>query len=245
MAMGAPTRMPMVTIRRRIRTRISRTAMADGPVTAPAQGGLPAVVAWLSPACPVGAFSFSHGLEWAVGSGAVTDAATLQAWIADLLEHGAGRGDAILLAYAQRSADVSEVAALARALAPSAERALETEEMGASLASALREGWGIAVDPAPYPVVLGQAAAVVQVPVASVLPLFLHAFAGNLVSAGIRLIPIGQTDGQKVLAALMPLCHRIAAEAETAPLDALGGCAFAVDIASMRHETQQVRLFRS
>lgn len=203
------------------------------------------LAAWLSPAYPVGAYSYSHGLEWAVEAGDVHDRESLRAWLADCLEHGAGRCDAILLAHAFRAPEDGDVAELARALQPSRERLLETEAQGAAFARTTAAVWGPDFAPAPYPVAVGRAAAAHGVPLGETAFLYLHAFGANLVSAGVRLIPLGQTDGQRVLAALLPLARVVAAEAVTAPLDALGGCGLRADIASMRHETQYTRLFRS
>lgn len=203
------------------------------------------LAAWLSPAYPVGAYSYSHGLEWAVEAGDVRDRDSLRQWIADGLEHGTGRSDAILLAHAYRVPEDDGVADLARTLQPSRERLLEAEAQGTAFARTTAEVWGPKLAPAPYPVAVGRAAAAHGLPLAETAFLYLHAFAANLVSAGVRLIPLGQTDGQRALAALLPLARRVAAEAITAPLDAVGGCAIRADIASMRHETQYTRLFRS
>lgn len=209
------------------------------------------LMAWLSPAYPVGAFAYSHGLEQAISEGAVDGPDSLGAWVGDALAHGAGRTDAILAAHALRAAAASDSAAvaglaeLALALAPSAERAMETALQGAAFAATTREGWGIAVADAPYPVAVGAAAGQAGVPVAALLPLLLQGFAANLISAGVRLIPIGQTDGQRVLAGLMPAVAQLAAEAGAAPLEAIGSAAFALDIASQRHETLGTRIFRS
>ncbi|MEO0624159.1 MAG: urease accessory UreF family protein [Pseudomonadota bacterium] len=205
------------------------------------------LLAWLSPGYPVGAFAYSHGLEAAIAAGAVQDAKTLADWIADALAHGAGRTDAILAAHAVRAegAGLAELADLARALAPSEERLMETALPGAAFARTTREGWGIDVADAPFPVALGAAAGAAGIAPGQLLPAMLQAFATNLVSAGVRLIPIGQTEGQRVVAGLMPLIARVASEAEDASLDEIGSAAFALDIVSQRHETQTVRLFRS
>ena len=209
------------------------------------------LMTWLSPAYPVGAFSYSHGLEYAVEAGMIRDAATLLDWIEDCLRHGAGRSDAILAAHAWRAGSAearAELAELALALQPAKERLLESEAQGAAFQLVTAAVWPAgAVDaaPLPYPVAVGVAARAHDVPVGEMLEAYLWAFAANLVSAGVRLVPLGQTDGQRVQAALMPAVLEIASEAETADLDELGGCAFRADIAAMRHETQHVRLFRS
>lgn len=203
------------------------------------------LAAWLSPAYPIGAYSYSHGLEWAVEAGAVTSPAALEAWTADLLEFGAGRTDAILLRHAYAAPDPAPLAELAAALAPSAERHLETAAQGAAFAKVTAAAWGIALDPAPYPVAFGRAARLMELPLALSVTLFLQAFAATVVSAGVRLVPVGQTDGQRITARLAPLAARIAAETEGAGLDDLGGCAVLADMAAMLHETQATRLYRS
>jgi len=203
------------------------------------------LAAWLSPAYPVGAFAYSHGLETAIADGDIRDTASLYDWIRDILTHGAGRSDAILLAHAFRSPEDAEIADLATALQPSAERLLEAEKQGDAFARTTVAAWGVDVASAPYPVAIGRAAVARGLPLDHTIILYLQAFASNLISAGIRLIPIGQTDGQAVLVRLIPLCRRVAEEATHATLDDIGGLSIRSDIASMKHETQRTRLFRS
>ncbi len=201
---------------------------------------------WFSPAYPVGAYSYSHGLEWAIGSGAVTSRQTLRDWIGDCLEHGAGRTDAILLASAWRDPDKNAIADLAVALQPSRERYLETMAQGTAFTETTAAAWGgVPTDPVAYPVAVGRAASAHDIPLRDTIVLFLHGFAANLVSAGVRLIPLGQSDGQRVIADLMPVCRVVAQNALAADLGDIGGAAIMADIASMKHETQNVRLFRS
>lgn len=203
---------------------------------------------WLSPAYPVGAFAYSHGIEAAVAAGWLGDADQTGAWLRDVALHGAGRNDAILLAAAFRAETperLVEIAELASALAPSANRRLETEAQGAAFARTTAQVHGIALEPAPYPVVLGRAARLMDLPLELTLRLYLLAFLSNLTSAAIRLVPLGQTDGQRILSALEPLCEALAAEAAPGDLDALGSCAVMSDIAAMRQEGLTTRLFRS
>ena len=213
-------------------------------MTAPL-ASLQILAAWFSPGYPVGAYSYSHGLEWAVEAGDVTDPATLGAWIRDVLAYGAGRSDAILLARALDAGDPGPLAELAEALAPSAERHLETMAQGAAFARTTAAVHGMAVPAMAYPVAVGHAARLLGLPAEATVTLFVQAFAANLVSAGVRLVPVGQTDGQRLLAELQPLAARVAAEARAAPLDAVGGLAQRGDLAAMRHETQYSRLYRS
>ena len=204
--------------------------------------------AWFSPSYPVGAFSYSHGLEAVVSAGDVASARQLFEWLSDCLWHGAGRNDAIFLAQAYRAddrAELLELADLAVALAASAERHLETTAQGAAFAKVTQNVWGGDLADLPYPVAVGVAAQAEGIPLELTLPLYLHAFAANIIAAGVRFIPLGQTDGQQVLARLFPAFDAIAAEAAEATLDDLGSATFSADLASMQHETLKTRIFRS
>lgn len=212
-----------------------------------------ALTIWLSPSFPVGAFAYSHGLEWAVESRQVTETSSLQEWIADLLRHGSARNDAVLLAQAWRSAGtpaLQEVAELALALCPSRERRLETGAQGAAFVLAARAAWPCAALDAldgevAYPVALGAAAAGHGVALDALLDHYLLAFVANLVSAAVRLGPIGQTDGQRILAASLADIRAAGAFALQSTLEDLGSATLVSDLASMQHETQYSRLFRS
>jgi urease accessory protein len=208
--------------------------------------GLLSLVQWLSPAFPTGGYAYSHGLEWAVAQGEVTDGAGVERWLADVLRFGAGRADGILLAHAlEPGADMAALTDLARALAPSAERLAETEQQGAAFALATGAVLGRPLPPCPLPLAVGQAACTLGLPKAQVIALYLHSFAANLVSCATRFVPLGQNEGQRVLAALHPLIQTIAQEAATAPLDSITTSAFRADMASMQHETLDVRIFKT
>jgi urease accessory protein len=214
---------------------------------------------WLSPAYPVGAYSYSHGLEWIVEAGQIKDVETLVAWIEDLLAHGAGRSDVIFLAETWRALSAGDMgllgdtAELAAAFAPSAERRLETLAQGTAFLAATLAGWGkpeleaLAANgrEVAYPVAVGASAAAHGLPLAETAQAYAQAFAANIVSAAVRLIPLGQSDGLRVQARLEPLIPQMVAAALACTLDDVGGVAVAADIASMRHETQYTRLFRS
>ncbi|MHA6263558.1 urease accessory protein UreF [Arenibacterium sp. CAU 1754] len=202
---------------------------------------------WLSPAYPLGSFSYSHGLEWAVEDQQVIDTDSFRAWLGDILAHGAGRNDTILLgnAYHSDREGLAELDELARAFAPSAERLLETTQQGGAFCKTTTAIWGADLPELTFPVALGYAAAQQGIPLGQTAAMYLHAFASTLTSAAIRLIPLGQTNGQSVLAALSPLCETIARDNVTLSTDDLGGATFLADIASMKHETQYTRLFRS
>jgi urease accessory protein len=216
------------------------------------------LMAWLSPAFPVGAFSYSSGIEWAVEAGDIKDAATLKAWLGVMLADGGGFCDAVFFAHAHRAVDddktLHAVAELAAAFAPSRERHLETTAQGNAFIEATRAAWPCAAidrlktiwdGPVAYPVAVAVAAAGHGIALEPALAAYLQAVAANWVSAGVRLIPLGQSDGQRVLAALEPAVAATAQRALKAKLDDIGSAAFRADLASARHETQYTRLFRS
>ena len=243
------------------------------------------LLTWFSPAFPVGAFGYSHGLETAIREGRVVDGEALAAWITGLIEHGSGWSDAVLFKLAWGAADPVELADLAEfaeALAPSRERWRETMALGAAFSTAvtpwgrrapstpsgspspngggegscgldspppLGEGDREAVEgaglSAPYPIAAGAACAAANIPLAAALTAWLHGFAANLVSVAVRAVPIGQSEAVRVLAALEPALLASAERTAAAGSDELGACAFLSDIAAMRHETLQPRLFIS
>ena len=220
---------------------------------------LPLMV-WLSPSFPVGAFAFSHGLEWAVEAGDVNDRESTGLWLADLLRHGSGNSDTVGVALAYKAAQngdmilLHEVAELAAAVQPSAERRLEALMQGQAFVLAIKAAWshprfsGLCDEcgpDLPYCIAFGLACACHEVPLAAALRAYALAFVSNLVSAAIRLGPLGQTDGQRVLSTMLPHIEATACFAEQATLHEWGGAACYSDISSMRHETQYTRLFRS
>jgi urease accessory protein len=223
-------------------------------------GALYRLMAWLSPAYPVGAFSYSSGIEWAVESGDIKNAATLQDWLTVIMAEGGGYCDAVFFVHAHCATAASDdkalraVAELAAVFAPSKERHLETTAQGRAFVEATRAAWPCAAldrlaaiwDGAiAYPVAVGVTAAGHGIAIEAALGAYLHAVTANLISAGVRLIPLGQTEGQRLLAAFEPIVAATAARALVVPLDQVGGAAFRADIAGMRHETQYTRLFRS
>ena len=217
-------------------------------------------MAWLSPAYPVGAFSYSSGLEWAIEAGDITSTKALRGWLVTMLTDGAGFCDAVLFSHAHRAAEIdddialAEVAELGAALASSRERFLETTAQGRAFLDVTQAAWPstalerlarIWEGPLVFPVVVGVAAAGHGVLLDAALSAYLQALAANWISAAVRLIPLGQTDGQREIAALEPAVAATAKRALAAALDQAGSAAFRADIASMRHETQYTRLFRS
>jgi urease accessory protein len=239
------------------------SATAAPPESVAALAPAPALyrlMAWLSPGYPVGAFSYSSGLEWAVEAGDVKNADTLAAWLAVIIGEGGGFCDAVLFAHAHRAVAASDeealrsIAELAAAFAPSKERHLETSAQGGAFFEVTRAAWPCAAldfltqtwpGPYAYPIAVATAAAGHCIAVEPALPAYLHAVAANLVSAGVRLIPLGQTDGQRVIASLEPLIATTASRALVTGIEDMGAAAFRADLASQRHETQYTRLFRS
>lgn len=217
-----------------------------------ANTALTRLLTWLSPAFPTGAFAYSHALEWAVECGDVTSEAALLPWIDDLLHHGAGHTDAVVMRHAHRANTTMElavVAEIAEAAATTRERRAETLGQGDAFAIAAKV-WGApllaALDrPVAYPVAVGALARAHGVPEDQAATALLHAFATTLVGAAVRLVPLGQTAGLRVIAALDASIHAVARATRQTPLDDIGGACFRSDIASMRHETQYTRLFRS
>jgi len=223
-------------------------------------GALYRLLAWLSPAYPTGAYTYSHGLETAVEEGLVRDRAALVDYVATVLRAGAGRVDGAVLAACWRAAEAGDddaldgLAALAAAWRGTAETALETMQQGTAFVSVTLAAW-----PEPrlaafaarhprrlaHPVAFGVAAAWGGIALRPALAGWLAAFAANLVSAGVRLVPLGQTDGQIATATLHPVVEAAADAAMAAELDRIGSAAPALDLLSMRHETQYTRLFRS
>jgi urease accessory protein len=218
------------------------------------------LLAWLSPSFPVGAFSYSSGIEWAVEAGDIKDAGSLQAWINTVIGGGGGFCDAVFFVQTHRAVQADnerllrDVCALAAAFAPSKERHLETTAQGRAFLDTVRAAWSCAAldrllelwdGPVAYPVAVGVVSAGHGIALEPALIAFLHAVSANLISAGVRLVPLGQTDGQRVLATLEAVVADAAKRALATELDDVGGAAFRADLASMRHETQYTRLFRS
>lgn len=231
------------------------TAMPEREVAA-----LYRLMTWLSPSFPVGAFSYSSGIEWAVEAGDIFDATSLQQWLTPMLADGAGLCDSIFLAQTHRAASIddhtrlAEIVELASAFVNSRERHLEATAQGRAFIEIARAAWNspsfdrlIAAcgTTIVYPIAVGLVSAAHEIPLAPTIHAFLHAVMSNWISAGARLVPLGQTDSQRLLAQLEPVVAATAKRALAASLDQLGSATFRADLASMRHETQYTRLFRS
>jgi urease accessory protein len=231
-----------------------------GGMTETEAAALYRLMTWLSPAFPVGTFSYSSGIEWAVEAGDISDAASLRDWLSSMLADGPGFCDGVFLAHAHRAASsgdeagLREAAELAAAFVPSRERQLETTSQGRAFIDIARAAWnGGDLDrmichcggTIIYPVAVGLVSAAHAIPLASTMHAFFHALVSNWISAGARLIPLGQTDSQRVLALLEGDVADTGKRALRATLGDLGSATFRADLASLRHETQYTRLFRS
>jgi urease accessory protein len=218
---------------------------------------------WLSPAFPTGAYSYSHGLEWAVEARHLHDRMSLVDWLEADLCYGSGRNEAIFFGEAWRCVmnndpvKLLKIAELAAVFRGTSEFSLESSQQAAACLATLRQVWPDRVldwlseilferhvQPA-LAVVLGVRSARQGIPAELSLPAFLHSYIANLVTACVRLIPLGQTDGQLAIAELEEAVLAASAQAKEVTIDDLGSAAFMVDLASMAHETQYTRLFRS
>ena len=202
------------------------------------------LVQWLSPAFPTGGFAYSHGLETVLAEGE-RSAPAVGRWIGGILRHGAGQVDAVLLACVLRGEDPSEMDAMAKAMAGTRERLAETVEQGAAFARTVQVLTGRECPPRCLPVAVGEAARTLDLPIAEVVAVYLHAFAANLVACATRFAPLGQTEGQAELAALHAVIGELAEWAACAGVDDLGTSALAAEMAAMRHETLDVRIFKT
>jgi urease accessory protein len=236
--------------------------MSKEPLRCP-QLALLRLQSWLSPAFPTGAYSYSHSLEWAVEAGYIKDHESLVDWLEADLCFGSGRNEAIFFSEAWRrahdedSAKLFEIAELAAAFRGTSEFALESSQQGSACRATLRKVWPERLldslsqllsereVPPVLAVILGVRSAKEGIPISVALPAFLQSYVANLVTAGVRLVPLGQTDGQLAIAALEEAVLAASARGRNAALDDLGSAAFMVDLASMAHETQYTRLFRS
>jgi urease accessory protein len=218
------------------------------------------LMTWLSPAYPVGAFSYSSGIEWAVEAGDITDVESLRQWLEAMLADGAGMNDGIFFAQAYRAVAnqdntaLVELAELSAAFVPTRERHLETTSLGRAFIDVTCAAWPcpalvrlqkLCSGPITYPIAVGVACAGHDIPLAPATHAFLTALTTNWISAGVRLIPLGHTESQKLLRTLEPGVTRTAQRALEATLDDLGSATFRADLASAMHETQYTRLFRT
>ena len=215
------------------------------PMHTPTDSKLITLMQWLSPAFPIGGFAYSHGLEWAINKGYVSNREELQKWISDLLEYGSLKNDAILIKLVLQGSDPKEINEIAMALCPASERLSETQLQGGAFCKIMREVWSLEIDDLTLPIALALAAKNESIDQNLVVPAYLHSFCSNLISGAMRLIPIGQTDGQKTLRELSPLISDSFRAVAKSDKDDLGSACFLSDVSAMQHEYLQPRVFKT
>jgi urease accessory protein len=201
---------------------------------------------WMSPVFPIGSFAYSHGLETVIADGGIKTAQELEQWITDVITRGSGWSDAVIFnqCFSDASGDLNE---LALALCPSAERHQETTQLGRNflVASAVWTAAALPHHEVAYPVAAGRACHALGIPRDAAVMAYLQGFCSALVSVAVRLVPLGQTKGLEVMRDLAPVISDVAARATTATPAGLGTSCIAADIAAMRHETLEPRVFRT
>jgi urease accessory protein len=215
-----------------------------GPIMGIESTQLLLLLNWMSPAFPIGAYAYSHGLEWAIDDGQVKTQKDLECWIADIITQGSGWNDAVLFVQEYKNQNVNE---LALALCSSRERHLETTQLGAAFENAAHvfSNFEKHDGEVAYPIAAACACKTMGLDMQHALLAFLQGFSNALISVAVRLVPLGQTAGLETMRNLMPIISATAKRAETATLDDLGSCTMLSDIAAMKHETQHSRIFRS
>lgn len=198
---------------------------------------------WFSPAFPVGAFSYSGGLETAIARGAVHDRDSLADWLTVSLLNGTAFTDTVCLRVALAGGEVNE---LCLALCAGAERYQETTELGAAFANVMRETQDIDLpEGLAYPVAVGLAARALGLAPQATLAAFLQGFCMNQISVAVRAVPIGQMEGQSCLRSLMPVIERALETVMVTSPDEMGSFALAGDLCALEHETAGQRIYRT
>ena len=203
------------------------------------------VMQWMSPAFPIGAFAYSHGLEWAIDKDHVSNGEKLQKWITDLLEYGSLRTDAIFISLILRGHDVRKMNELSMALCPAGERLLETKLQGSAFAKVIEDVWQQDIGELSLPIAVALAAKNQSIEQDLILPAYLQAFCSNLISAAIRLIPIGQSEGQRIMFELYTTISDLVQTASESEIDDLNSACFFSDVSAMEHEYLQPRIFKT
>ena len=201
------------------------------------------LLSWFSPNFPIGSYNFSHGLEAAIDMNFVNDIVSLQNWITYLISNGSGRNDSILLSNTYQGKKIND---LAFALCPSKERWVETKQLGNAFCKNIKENWSFNIgNNLAYPVAVGKAGAFFKIPLEQLLIIFIQSFVSNLVNVGIKHIPLGHSDGQKILIKLIPTIKELALNYKDYDIDDVGTSAFISDLTSMYHETLKNRIYQT
>jgi len=198
---------------------------------------------WFSAGFPIGSFAYSHGLETVIEDKVVTDPATLTAWIEFILKYGSCHNDGLFLKAAHKGEDLNQ---LCLSLSAGKERELETLELGQAFTMAVTKTHGLSLPKGlAYPIAIGMASAQLRMNLRLTLQSYLQSFAANLVSVGVRSIPIGQIAGQQCLVQMFPAIKRLGSQLLETHLTELGSCTFIGDMMSIRHESAVPRLYRT
>ena len=201
------------------------------------------LLSWFSPNFPIGSYNFSHGLEAAIDMNFVNDIVSLENWITYLISYGSGRNDSILLSNTYQGKKIND---LAFALCTSKERWVETKQLGNAFCKNINENWSFNIgNNLAYPVAVGKAGAFFKIPLEQLLITFIQSFVSNLVSVGIKHIPLGHSDGQKILIKLLPTIKELALNYKDYDIDDAGTSAFMSDLTSMYHETLKNRIYQT
>tara|TARA_B100001248_G_scaffold129623_1_gene97190 strand:- start:147 stop:860 length:714 start_codon:yes stop_codon:yes gene_type:complete len=218
------------------------------------------VLTWFSPSYPIGSYAYSHGLEYAVEEGLVKDPQTLLGWIRDLLFFGTGYNDSIIINSIYDSVandncvEFDYISQIANAIKPTKEIALESYQQGVSFKNILMDVYSNSNltfylnrldDCITYPSVVGVAGGIFEVEKKLLLHSYLHAFTSNILSAALRIMPIGQTEIQKIIFQMKGNVEEMTNKSLGLSLSDLGSSVFISDWASSKHQNQYTRLFRS
>jgi urease accessory protein len=211
-----------------------------------------------SPALPVGAYSYSEGLETLIDTGTIENKQSLKHWLEQELRYGAIRLEAAVMVRAYNSAKLGDIEALSywnnwlSAARETEELRSSSWQMGRSLIRLLLElqpqlaqSANVVGNPCNYAIAFGIAAAHWQIDLSAAILGYLHSWTTNLITAGVKLIPIGQTAGQQLLLEIHANLSSAAQEILALEDDDLNSCGWGLSLASMAHETQYTRLFRS
>ena len=201
------------------------------------------LLSWFSPNFPIGSYNFSHGLEAAIEMNYIRDIVSLENWINYLINCGSAKTDSILLSNSYKGKNINE---LAFALCPSKERWIETKQLGNAFCKNIIENWSFNIGSnLAYPVALGKAGAFFKIPLEQLLITFMQSFVSNLINVGIKHIPLGQSDGQKILVNQLPNIRKLALKYKKCEIDDIGTSAFISDLTSMYHETLNNRIYQT
>ena len=201
------------------------------------------LLSWFSPNFPIGSYNFSHGLEAAIEMNYIRDIVSLENWINYLINCGSAKTDSILLSNSYKGRNINE---LAFALCPSKERWIETKQLGNAFCKNITENWSFNIgNNLAYPVALGKAGAFFKIPLEQLLITFMQSFVSNLINVGIKHIPLGQSDGQKILVNQLPNIRKLALKYKKCEIDDIGTSAFISDLTSMYHETLNNRIYQT